>query len=294
MGYQLWTSPTTGHRRRGTRFVDVRDVIGANITARAIYEPLQSAPASSAASLIRQSMKDREFDVAGVKESQTGPLLGYVKQEALSAGIVRDHVLPLPTDQLVSEAAPLSELLKALSLNERVFVVIGRDVSGIVTRTDLNKPPVRVYLFALISLLELHLNFWIDLKYPNSAWQDHVEEARLTNARALLAQRVQRNPASTLLSCLQFADKRDLLLRHDSALAILGLGSKKQAKTFFGRAEALRNDLAHSESVLADGLGWEKILQLVEAIERGVHGSDTEVERRAREGAQVDLSLWQE
>ena len=294
MGYQLWTSPITGHRRRGTRFVDVRDIIGASITVRAIYEKLQSVPSSAIATAIRQLMKDREFDVAGVKNSRDGHLLGYVRQEALSDGIVGDHLLPLPSDALVSEAAPLSELLKALGPTERLFVVVGREVSGIVTRTDLNKPPVRVYLFALISLLELHLNYWIDRTYPDSTWQKCVEATRLSAAKALLAQRAARNPAATLLSCLQLADKRDLLLDNGDVRARLDLGSKAQAKKFFGRAEALRNDLAHSESVLAEGLGWDRILQLVDAIERAVHGSDTEIERRATEGAQVDLSLWQE
>lgn len=42
---------------------------------------------------------------------------------------------------------------------------------GIVTFADLNKPPVRVYLFGLVSLLEVHLRFWIRTAYSDGSWK---------------------------------------------------------------------------------------------------------------------------
>lgn len=46
MGYELWTSPITGYRRKGTRFSELRAVIGAGVQARSIFEPLQCCPRS--------------------------------------------------------------------------------------------------------------------------------------------------------------------------------------------------------------------------------------------------------
>ena len=45
---------------------------------------------------------------------------------------------------------------------EFIYVLKGGSIEGIVTRADINKPIVRIYLFGLISLCELHLNYWIN------------------------------------------------------------------------------------------------------------------------------------
>jgi len=47
MGDRLWMSPATGYRRRGTRLVELRAVLGAGITARTVLEPLQSWPSDA-------------------------------------------------------------------------------------------------------------------------------------------------------------------------------------------------------------------------------------------------------
>ena len=66
MGYQLWTSPITGYRRRGTRLAELHAVLGSQITARVIFEPLQSCPANAPAWEMFRALGQRDFDVAGV------------------------------------------------------------------------------------------------------------------------------------------------------------------------------------------------------------------------------------
>jgi len=61
----------------------------------------------------------------------------------------------------------LREVIRVLSDHEHVFVVVRRGVSGIVTRADLRKPPVRLLLFGLVSLLEMHLSYWTRELFPN-------------------------------------------------------------------------------------------------------------------------------
>jgi hypothetical protein len=82
---------------------------------------------------------------------------------------VREHVLPLNAEVLVSNATPLRDLLTSLCDREGIFVLVGSAVSGIVTRADLNKPAARIYMFGLISLLEMHLKIWIRHEYPGDA-----------------------------------------------------------------------------------------------------------------------------
>lgn len=145
MGYQLWTSPITGHRRKGTRLSELRSALGVGITARAILEPLQSCVWSAPAQEIALVLRERGFDVAGVRASEKGPVNGFVVADSLRNGTVKDYAEPLRAEHLVSDTTPLGELLSLLRSKERVFVLAGSDVKGIITFADLNKPAVRVY-----------------------------------------------------------------------------------------------------------------------------------------------------
>jgi hypothetical protein len=282
MGYQLWTSPITGYRRKGTRLSELRSVLGIGITARTILEPLQScvwnAPAQEMASVLRE----RGFDVAGVQASEKGPVSGFVMAHALGDGTVEDHTEPLRAEHLVSDATPLGDLLSLLRSKERVFVLVGADVKGIITLADLNKPSVRVYLFGLISLLEMHLRFWVLASYGPDGWEKEVKEERLLAANELQEERRGRNEEIALLDCLQFCDKRDLVVAKTDLRTKLGLGSKGTAASLLRKAEDLRNRLAHSQQDLVQGTSWPVLIEVIESLEAMVHRSDDAVEEMAK------------
>src|SRR3989442_1622063 len=182
MGHQLWTSPITGYRRRGTRLAELRSLLGSGITAHAILEPLQSCSEAAPAAEIARILGQRDFDVAGVQSKRDGPVIGFVAREALRTGTVKDHLQALTAEQLISDATPLPSVLAVLKVRPHSFVLIGPEVRGIVTRADLNKPPVRVYLFALISLLEIHLTFWVKAVYGEDSWHAQLKATRMEAA----------------------------------------------------------------------------------------------------------------
>lgn len=293
MADQLWTSPITGYRRRGTRLSELRSLLGSGITAHAILEPLQSCPADASAEDMSRILSRRDFDVAGVQFQPQGSVVGFVARQSLKKGVVKDHIQPLTADQLISEATPLPSVLAFLKVRQYAFVLIGSDVRGIVTRADLNKPPVRVYLFGLISLLEMHLGFWIRATYNDDSWQRELKANRLDAAKSICADREKRKQKVSLLDCLQFCDKRDLVVKLDDLRTQLNLGSKTQARDYLTRAEKLRDLLAHSQRDLARGSSWEKTIDLVEWIEAVVNTSDRCVEEEASKSAERGESgLW--
>jgi hypothetical protein len=285
MGYQLWTSRITGYRRRGTRLSELRAVFGAGVMAQAISEPLESCPIDAPATEAGALLKERGFDAAGVQAVEDGPVVGFVLREKLLDGIVRDHTSAITSEHLVSDAIPLGDLLAVLSGRERVFVLEGRVVKSIITRADLNKPPVRVYLFGLISLLELHLQFWVSGCYPEESWQQALNPGRLEAAKKLLELRKGRNHEITLLQYLQFCDKRDLVLDSGELRDKLGFASKGRGLTLLTSAEKLRDMFAHSQEDLAQESSWEELIAVVESIEQLVHRSDDTVEQEARSSA---------
>jgi hypothetical protein len=171
-----------------------------------------------------------DFDVAGVKATPHGPVIGFVKRSHLERGIVGDHKQPLTAENLISDATPLPGVLAFLRDHPFAFVLIGSSVRGIVTRADLNKPPVRVYLFGLISLLEMHLGFWIRASFPDDSWQRALNPQRLNAAKDTFASRHRQHQEISLRDCLQFCDKRDLVLSRQDIRDTLDLGSKPAAR----------------------------------------------------------------
>ena len=294
MGYQLWTSPLTGYRRRGTRLVELHSVLGSQITARAIFEPLQSCPADAPALEMYQMLEQRDFDVAGVRTKRDGPVIGFVRRSRLKGGTVQDHVGSLSADNWIQETLPLAVLMERLKDREFVFVRIEPDGAGIITRADLNKPPVRVYLFGLISLLEMHLSYWVREDYPGDTWHPSLKPDRMRETEKVQAERRRRKQDLELIDCLQFCDKRDLILAREHLCNELGLGSKGKATTNLKDAEVLRNTLAHSQYDLVPDDSWKELLQLIEWMEALVRKSDDSVEQRARQRAkQVGIAaLW--
>jgi hypothetical protein len=293
MGYELWTSPITGYRRRGTRLVELRSVLGAGITARSILEPLQSCPADASAAEMADLLRRRDFDVAGVKAVQDGPVIGFVERDGLTSGLVRDHRKEITADHLVSDATDLPRLLSHLKGRQYAFVSSGPSVEGIVTRADLNKPPVRVYLFGLVSLLEMHLAFWITDGYPSNSWEGKLKRVRLDAAKDVQRMRRRGSEEPALFECLQFCDKRDLVLGHPELPSKMGMGLGADALESLRQAESLRNDLAHSQRDLAGGSSWEEVIGLVEWMETVVQVSDERVESRAENGTgRAGADLW--
>jgi hypothetical protein len=183
MGYQLWTSPLTGYRRKGTKFAAFKQIFIDNITAKCVYEPLLCCPVDSVPRKAKEALEMRDFDVAGVKERKEGPVIGYVVADDIHDNDFKKNIKKIDQEFLISDSTPLAEIFAVLSSRHFCFVIYGNNISGIITRADINKPPVRIYIFGIISLLEMHLNSWINHFYPNDTWVSKVCTSRMDNAK---------------------------------------------------------------------------------------------------------------
>lgn len=293
MGYQLWASPITGYRRRGTRLRDFRAALAAKITAYEIFEPLLSCPSHAPASDMLMELTRRDFDVAGVRSDPDSPVSGFVKRTNLTSGLVQEHKEKIPQDEVIDPADTIEQLLDQLRNRRYLFVRLDEAISGIVTLADLNKPLVRVYLFGLISLLEIHMSFWVAQEFPKDTWKSVIGAGRLAKAESTQAQRRERGQDLSLSDCLQFADKRDLIVGCDRLRGNLDLGSKEAATRCLRNAEDLRNTLAHSQYDLVEGSTWSDLIELVLWMRSLIATSDDSVDQHVAEGAHGYIgALW--
>ena len=145
---------------------------------------------------------------------------------------------------------------------QRLFVLGTKGVEGIITLADLHKQPIRMLLFSLISLLEMSLVDFIRERYPYDTWQENLTEGRVAKARDLFDERKKANQDSSLVECLQFSDKSDILLK--DSIWNESFESEKQAREFFKSLRKLRDNLAHSQINI-----WSDISEIVNLFERG-------------------------
>lgn len=284
MGYQLWVSPVTGYRRKGTRMSDLRRLFETGITANSIQEPLKCCFYGESALEVHAELERLGFDVAGIRTSKDQPILEFVRTASLQNGNCEEVVESIKAADIISESTPLIEVLIALKDRTYFFILNGRYVSGIITRADLQKPPVRILIFGIISLLEMHLTFLVRTLFPDEKWREVLKPGRIQNAEAILQKRKERNEVIDLTDCLQFADKRDLVLVSDEMRDRLGLNTEKGAKRLLLSIEKIRDKLAHSQDMVS-GTTWEELIDVVQEVERMLQRSDDIVEREARNKA---------
>lgn len=176
-------------------------------------------------------------------------------------------------DTLVtSEIAPLAQVVQGLSRSPQLFVRALGAVGGIVTMGDLQKAPVRMWLFGLITIVEMRMTGLIQALCPEEAWRSYLSESRLAKAQELLAERQRRNQSLGLLDCLQISDKGQIIARNEAIRSLTRLDSRRKTEEAVKRIESLRNNLAHSQDILA--CDWETIVMLCTDVEGVLMGTE--------------------
>ncbi|WP_092221236.1 hypothetical protein [Desulforhopalus singaporensis] len=283
MGYQLWVSPVTGYRRKGTRFSALRKIFIDNITARNIYEPLLCCPVHSHAHDAREALRIRDFDVAGVKETEGGEVVGYVQAVDLGDEDLGKYVKKITSDLLISDSTPIAEIFSVLTEINFAFVISGKHISGIITKADINKPPVRIYLFGITSLFEMHLNAWVKHYYSDDSWVSEVPGQRMQEASKIYELRQGNNQDLSLIECLQLCDKRDLLAKSQQFRKDFDF-SRRSFDSFVKDLEKIRNELAHSQYSIIANIEWPRLIEIISSAEAFLINSDIKVDNIAAEG----------
>ena len=121
MGYELWISPNTGIRRKGTTFKELQSLFIDNITTRYIFEPIYSCKLTDDSENVKETLEKREFDIIGVTD-ENRKIVGYAKRIELNNGPVEQFTHNIELNQIISDSTPISQLLNIFSDNSFVFV----------------------------------------------------------------------------------------------------------------------------------------------------------------------------
>jgi hypothetical protein len=229
-----------------------------------IAEPLASFDAETPARTVSAILERTGSAVAGVRRE--GRVAGFVGRADLGDGNCGDAIQEFPAGSILPDSAPLSAAVRVLAAAPHAFVTAFAEVAAVVRRDDVQKAPGRMWLFGMVTMIELRYTRLIDEHCPNGSWLEFVSEGRLKKAEELMAERNRRNRSVGLLDCLQLSDKGTIVARNEAIRAQTIFTSRRQAEDGIKRLEGLRNNLAHAQDVVATD--WEAIVQLSSHLDR--------------------------
>lgn len=242
---------------------ELRRLFARSLSLRDIAEPLISFDDNRDPGDVLGLMVAKDFDVIGRRER--GVVTGYFLRPEGRAPDARLEHRPFGVGDVLADTEPLVVAADALVNRRYVFVTVLGQVGGIVTRGDLQKAPVRLWLFGLVSLLEMHMLRIVRERYPDESWASLLSLERLEGARRVFAERRQRNEATDLSDCLQLGDKATVFRKDAELYRLTGFPSRVALEEFLKSVAALRNALAHANDILQSG--WPAVAQLAAQIE---------------------------
>jgi hypothetical protein len=237
-------------------------------TARDIAEALLSFDFDTPCTEVRTVMLRHTQDVASIR--MKGTVQGYVRLTDLDADTCVDCLRHFTSDQVITGDATFSDVVHVLTRHDFCFVTMLGEVSGAICRDDINKPMVRMWLFGLITMMEMLLAQMIQQAYPDESWQAVISPERLEKARAMQGERQRRNQHCSLIDCLQMSDKARIAIEHPRLLESFGFESKRTAKRVVKSLESLRNNLSHAQDIVTHD--WAQIARMAQRMQEYSQG----------------------
>jgi hypothetical protein len=239
-------------------------------TASEIAQPLRSFDSERGADALLALAAREDLEVAGLRRD--GVCIGYLSPHARVSADPVDLLRTFEPAQVVQRDAPLSEVVHVLTHYDFCFVTAMGDVAGVITRGDMQQPVVRMWLFGIVTLLEMEVLERIRTRWPDGGWTGLVSANRLDKAQKLLAERRRRGQHVDLADCLQFGDKARILMNDDEQRLAFGFRTAGAAKRVMSDLESLRNNLAHAQDIVT--YDWPQIARLARNIEERLRQQD--------------------
>lgn len=213
-------------------------------------------------------MEREHQHVVGIRSE--GRVIGFVRQEDLDSKTCGEKMRSFKSGQVLSGESTIADLIQVLTRHSYCFITILDSVAGVIMRENFNKPVARMWLFGIVTIVEMYLTESIKDLYGEDGWQSFLTRNRLDKAASLYNERCRRNQNTELIDCLQLSDKIQVLLQDPDFMERLGFESARSGKKAAKEIESLRNNLAHTQDIVIHD--WAQIARLSRRVEGLIHG----------------------
>lgn len=241
---------------------DLREIFEKGIKARHITEPLCSFDESAIVQDVKKFLDKKDYDVVGVRTN--GIINGYAYKRDLAEGKLSKYFKEFDPCELLSDNTSIPEVLKVIIVFNHVFILSFGRVAGIITRGDLQKVPIRMWLFSLISLIEMQMLRIIRKRFPENSWDKLISDGRNKKAKKFFRDNESKNEEIDLVDCLQFCDKYTIISKTEDLLEKLQY-EKKEFCALLKELNNLRDNLAHMQDIIT--ANWPSIIKLSKEAE---------------------------
>ena len=203
-------------------------------------------------------MMERDFDILGFQEN--GGISQYID--------IQGNIHTIKVEDIVSEVTPLNVVMSLFSKKKRLFILSNNQITGIVTRADLQKTPVFLFLFGILSVFEVLCTELIRKCYIGDDWESSTEFS-LSGARKTFKKLKEKNEELELLDCTYLSTKLDVLSNTEvfhELLNEIGKKSEDDKDLFIKDVNELRNSVFHPRDYLKEKR-WNAINEIYEKIE---------------------------
>ncbi len=167
---------------------------------------------------------------------------------------------PISTTDTLPSHTSLFATYKKLLEKRRYFILTPQGITHIVTRSDLDKIPLRLGIFGLLSVFETFLKHKVRTEFEE-VYKNSLTEKRLDYAKVLFREKIRKNEDIDLIECLQLGDLRTIFSKEKRYKDLLpGLNREKYDKSLRAIVR-LRDSLAHAQPSLP--YSWPEIYELL-------------------------------
>ena len=222
---------------------DLYDCTAAELATHSVEHLQRDTPPHTAA----EWLAENGYDAAPIY-SDDGPV-GFIHKDDVTTDDDGDtldaYLTALTIDYMISGDTQFTDVLSALIEKPVYFLGGHNNVTGILTRADLNTAPARIYLFDRITYLEEHLRDLILDTKPD--WKTTpVTAAELDDIEARYEDAKTANVALDELHYAQFSTLETIVTNVKACWSACGFSTKGTADTRLHKVTKLRNDVAHA------------------------------------------------
>lgn len=218
----------------------------------------------------RRILEANDFDYAPVMDGDV--VAGLLSTQAASDFTecsVGDTYRPLDAELIISGDASLVDTLRWLVGKPFLFILDGKDISGFVTRSDVDKRPGRLFFYLRIVEFEQGLAECVRHYFPQQ--EDALELLAKSPGRTEVAENYklnrENNRALDLVAYMQMSQLIRIAKRSDLHHA-LGYESPQEWKRATTSLISLRNNVMHPvRSLKSPSFTLRKLIQALDDLE---------------------------
>jgi len=216
----------------------------------------------------KQLSLDTNYDIIPI--SQNGVISSYFHRA--TGKIERVQVA-----DLLSSESTIDDCLELFRDREFYFVNRENRVVGLVNHADLDKVPVRLSFYVLISKLETLLLAMFRFHYrDDDSWKGLLRD-RVSKIADIYEAKKRRGLDISLFDCMNLSDMLELLQKSEKLYEFIGFESRKKCEKACSGLDELRHDVMHTANptLLARGVPnlldrRQRLIQLIRTCEEAM------------------------